>query len=236
MEIKLYQSIDSPCNYLDGLQSSSLIVDPDLPITQSLTSTMGRMGYRRSGNMLYKPQCVDCQACQSSRIRLEEFQPSKSQKRILNKGKHLSYSIREVDFQESDYLLYKKYIEQRHSDGDMFPPDQQQYKSFLCKNFGFNFFLETKLDQKTIAISQFDSLYDGLSAVYTFFDPDFESMSLGTLSVLKLTYIAKKMELPYLYLGYYIQECPKMNYKSNYQPLEVFSQDSWVNFSPVKTK
>lgn len=230
MEIKLYQSIDSPCNYLEGLESSSLIVDPDLPITQELTTAMSQMGYRRSGNMLYKPQCEDCNACQSSRIRLKDFKLSKSQKRILNKAKHLTFSIREADFNESDFSLYKKYIELRHSDGDMYPPDRQQYESFLCKNFGFNFFLEIKLEDQTIAINQFDSLSDGLSAVYTFFDPDYDYLSLGVISVLQLISISKQVGYPYLYLGYYIQNCSKMNYKSKYQPLELFINGNWKDF------
>ncbi|MFC3151608.1 arginyltransferase [Litoribrevibacter euphylliae] len=234
MEIKLYQSVDTPCNYLEGLQSSSLIVDPDLPITQELTTAMSQMGYRRSGSMLYKPQCQNCNACLSSRIRINDFKPSKSQKRIINKAKHLNFQVRECAFNENDYLLYEKYIELRHADGDMHPPDKAQYEGFLCKNFGFNYFLETQLDGKTIAICQFDSLQDGLSAVYTFFDPDFESLSLGVLSVLQLISLAKKVGYPYVYLGYYIQDCSKMNYKSKYQPLEIFSKGCWKQFSPER--
>lgn len=230
MEIKLYQSVDSPCNYLEGLQSSSLIVDPDLPITQELTTVMSQMGYRRSGNMLYKPQCKGCNACQSSRIRLKDFKPSKSQKRIISKAKYLDFHVRECTFNEDDYRLYHKYIELRHSDGDMYPPDKTQYASFLCKNHGFNYFLETKFEDKTIAICQFDSLSDGLSAVYTFFDPDYESLSLGTVSILQLISLSRKVGYPYVYLGYYIQNCQKMNYKSKYQPLELYLEGSWKEF------
>jgi len=231
MEIKLYQSVDTPCSYLENLQSSSLIVDPDLELTQDLASWMGNAGYRRSGQMLYKPKCSECNACQSSRIRLDDFKPSKSQKRILNKAKNLQFQVREAHFSDSDYELFEKYITLRHKDGDMYPADKEQYTNFLCKNYGFNFFLETRHEGKTIAINQFDHLNDGLSAVYTFFDPDYESLSPGVLSVLQLIFLAKRIGFPYVYLGYYIEDCAKMNYKAKYQPLELFIDEEWVEFN-----
>jgi arginine-tRNA-protein transferase len=231
MEIKLYQSVDSPCSYLDNKTSSSLIVDPELEITQTLSSNMNHLGYRRSGEMLYKPNCSNCNACQASRVIVDEFKLSRSHKRLINKISDLRFIVEASGFNQQQYQLYEKYINLRHHDGDMFPPSKEQYESFLCRNYGFNFFLKTQLNGETVSICQFDQLSDGLSAVYTFFDPDFDHLSLGVVSILQLINLTRKIGLPYLYLGYYIQNCSKMNYKTKYRPIELFDGQNWTLFN-----
>ncbi|GAA3934497.1 hypothetical protein GCM10022277_33850 [Litoribacillus peritrichatus] len=139
--------------------------------------------------------------------------------------------VREAAFSIEEYALFEKYISLRHSDGEMFPPSKDQYQSFLCKNYGFNYFLLTKIDEKIISVSVFDLLDDGLSAVYTFFDPEFDFLSPGVFSVLKLIDLAKQANLPYVYLGYWIKDCKKMSYKTKYQPIEIFDRNDWQQYT-----
>ncbi|WP_344799778.1 arginyltransferase [Litoribacillus peritrichatus] len=231
MEIKLFQTTDTSCGYLEDRISSSLVVDPEIPLNQELVSWFSCNGFRRSGDMVYKPTCQHCNACKSCRVRVNEFKASSSQKRIRNKCKIANSVVREAAFSIEEYALFEKYISLRHSDGEMFPPSKDQYQSFLCKNYGFNYFLLTKIDEKIISVSVFDLLDDGLSAVYTFFDPEFDFLSPGVFSVLKLIDLAKQANLPYVYLGYWIKDCKKMSYKTKYQPIEIFDRNDWQQYT-----
>lgn len=235
MQIKLYQAIETPCGYFDDRTSQSVVVDPELEVNQQLTSWFSQEGYRRSGEMIYLPNCQGCQACISCRLKTDEFKPSKSQKRVINKFRRfaqsdeneISLEIVPAQYSTELYELFERYINLRHKDGDMYPASQEQFKSFLCQDFQFNFFLVIKNHQKPILVSLFDQLSDGLSAVYSFFDPDYEFLSPGVLAVLKLIELNQKMAQPYLYLGYWIKDCKKMNYKANYQPLEMYKNGQW---------
>ena len=134
---------------------------------------------------------------------------------------------RTADASEIHYNLYERYINERHSDGDMFPPSLDQFEKFLVHSCTESFFLEFWKDDRLISVSSCDPLDDGLSAVYTFFDPDENRRSLGVFAVLKQIEHAKALSLPYVYLGYWVPHSDKMNYKSQYVPLELLIDGQW---------
>ena len=130
-------------------------------------------------------------------------------------------------FDQEHYQLYAKYIEARHQDGDMFPPTEEQYKSFLICDWSNTFFLEFRLEGKLIAVAVTDPLGDALSAVYSFYDTDYASRSLGVYAVLSQIAVTRNEGQSYLYLGYWISENEKMSYKKEYRPLEILRDNEW---------
>jgi arginine-tRNA-protein transferase len=129
------------------------------------------------------------------------------------------------------YALYRKYIEQRHADGDMYPPSRQQYDSFLGSCWEVTHYIEYRLEGKLVGVAVTDGLDNGISAIYTFFDTDLEKRSLGVFSILLQIELAKKFEVPDLYLGYWIKNSPKMSYKNQYRPFELFTGNRWVRLT-----
>jgi arginyl-tRNA--protein-N-Asp/Glu arginylyltransferase len=230
-DLKVYTTYPHSCSYLKDQQATTLFIDPRQEVDQKLYSSLSLLGFRRSGNNIYRPHCAQCNACVPSRLPVGEFQPSRSQKRTLRRNRDLSVEQTDDIKDDQCYDLYRRYIEQRHADGDMFPPDREQYESFLnnawdCTRY-FRFYQENQL----IAVAVVDVMVDGLSAIYTFFEPEEEQRSLGTYAVLWQIEQAREMGLAYLYLGYWIQNCQKMSYKADYKPLELFIDGCWATSS-----
>ena len=228
-QIKLLTlSEDHACSYLDNHKANSVFLDHETPPSWHQYSQLTRIGFRRSGNHFYRPHCKQCDACLSCRVCAQEIDlSSKRFKRILNRNKQLSYTLCRAQYSSEHYELYEKYINERHSDGDMYPPSPDQYRSFLTSSEKYSYFLEIRFEDKLVACCVTDALDDGLSAIYTYFDPDFEKSSPGTLAVLLLCKIAREMNLPYVYLGYWVKNSQKMHYKVQFQPLEIFNGDNW---------
>jgi arginine-tRNA-protein transferase len=158
--------------------------------------------------------------------------PSKSQKRVLSKNKDIAVSFTNAIESDEYYQLYKSYINQQHSDGDMYPPNRQQYDSFLNCHWDNSTYMTFRLNGKLIAVAVTDLLQDAMSAIYTFYDPRLASRSLGTFCILSQIKHAQQQNWLYLYLGYWIKQSPKMVYKTNFQPLEVLNQGQWLTYSP----
>lgn len=153
---------------------------------------------------------------------------SSSQKRIYNKNKELITKKVETQFTDEYYQLYEKYINYRHKDGDMYPPSQEQFKSFLVESKQKSYFVEFRTLQGTLlAVSNMDALEDSNSAVYTFYDPQETKRSLGTYAILWQIEEIKRIGLKYLYLGYWVEECQKMKYKTAFKPLELLINGHW---------
>lgn len=228
-QIKLLTlSEDHACSYLTNHKANSVFLDHETPPSWQQYSQLTRIGFRRSGDHFYRPHCKQCDACLSCRVRSQEINlNSKRFKRILNRNQHLSYALVRSQFTQEHYDLYERYINARHSDGDMFPPSQEQYQNFLVYPAKYSYFLEIRHEGTLVACCVTDALDDGLSAIYTYFDPDLEKSSLGTLAILLLCRVAREMELPYLYLGYWVKNSQKMHYKTQFQPLEIFNGDNW---------
>ena len=226
--VRLFRTSPHPCSYKVQEQAATVFVDPDLVIDKSLNSKLSDLGYRRSGAHLYRPDCDFCQACISCRIPVDEFQPSRSQKRVINKNKHLTVREETDLTYEPAYDLYRRYIDTRHDDGDMYPASLEQYEVFTkTKTVDTRFYLFYQ-DDELVAVSVVDLLEHGLSAVYTFFDPELQHLSLGRYAILWQIEKSKELGLPYLFLGYWIKGCTKMQYKSDFRPLEMLIDGRWV--------
>ncbi len=226
--VRLFRTSPHPCSYKVQEQAATVFVDPDLVIDKSLNSKLSDLGYRRSGAHLYRPDCDFCQACISCRIPVDEFRPSRSQKRILNRNKNLSVREETDLTYEPAYDLYRRYIDTRHDDGDMYPASLEQYEAFIkTKTVDTRFYLFYQ-GEELVAVSVVDLLEHGLSAVYTFFDPALNHLSLGKYAILWQIEKSKELGLPYLFLGYWIKGCAKMQYKSDFRPLEMLIDSRWV--------
>lgn len=229
--LKLYATAPHPCSYLDGEEATTVFIDPAAQIDQALYTELSQLGFRRSGSHLYRPHCANCQACISCRIPVRSFRPSRSQKRC--EKRNLDLDIRWVSSIRSDehYLLYENYINTRHSDGDMYPPSREQFETFLSSEWGATDYIEYRLQGRLIGVAVCDRLQDGLSAVYTFFDHTFHKRSLGAYAILLQIDKARQLGLSYVYLGYWIKECQKMSYKTQYRPLELLVNKRWVRLN-----
>ena len=226
-DIKLFNTPAHECPYLDGEIATTQFINPDEVLDIGLYTYLSRNGFRRSGEHIYRPRCEACQACKAIRVLVEDFQPSKSQKRCLRRGQQFSYKVRDFVNNSEHYQLYESYIEQRHADGDMYPAKEDLYERFLYSDWARTQFLEAYDQDKLIACAVFDQLFDGLSAVYCYFAEGYDRYSLGKLAILKQIEHARSLRLPYLYLGFQIEDCQKMNYKSQYQPAEQLVNNQW---------
>ncbi|MAD43993.1 MAG: arginyltransferase [Oceanospirillaceae bacterium] len=232
-KILLFQPPEThSCSYLEGQQSRSLYVDPRAELDGHTLTLLSLNGFRRSGRLMYRPACPDCHACLPVRIRVNEFLPSRSQKRTLRRNRDLTLEVTRPDSSEETYRLYERYISERHQDGDMYPPSEQQYDDFLASDFGTTAFLKARKNGRLVACMVFDQLEDGLSSVYSFYDPDEQDRSLGTWLILQANYLAHGLALPYNYLGYLVHESKKMAYKRKFVPLDALIDGKWTLLSP----
>jgi len=229
--LKLFATQPHPCSYIGGQQATTVFVDPDAHVDVELYSQLSLLGFRRSGAHLYRPQCGSCQACMSCRVPTALFRPNRSQRRCWLKNQDIEMtSVANIDSQEH-YQLYARYIEQRHQDGDMYPASKEQYKAFLTSEWGSTGYFEFRLQGTLIGVSVCDRLRDGLSAVYTFYAPELNERSLGKYAILAQIKKAQELGLAYVYLGYWIKQCDKMNYKTDYRPLELLINRQWLRLN-----
>lgn len=227
-ELQFFSTQAHKCSYLPDQLASTAFLNPKQRIDPSVYAQLSDLGFRRSGRHIYKPHCQNCSACIPIRIPVSEFKPNRNQKRTWKRNQDIeTYEVSTIDTQEH-FQLYENYIEQRHFDGDMYPPSVEQFTSFLAEpSIGTRFF-EFRLNEKLLAVSVTDNLENGLSAVYTYFDPNEDKRSLGTLAILFLIQVAKAKQLPSVYLGYWIKESSKMCYKSKFRPLEIQHEGRWL--------
>jgi arginine-tRNA-protein transferase len=215
------------CNYLPEEEERLLVaVDERLHNTEQYSWLMAN-GFRRSGSQIYRPHCMNCSACKSIRVISSQFVLSKSQKRLMNKNK--TYSLK-ISHEAKDiyYGLYENYINTIHHDGSMFPASMAQYETFTQSNVSEQLFIETWDGDKLISVAVTDILVDALSAVYTFYHPDYRSSGLGIFSILNQIKLTNDYKKTFLYLGYQIDSCQKMNYKNKYYPYQELIENSWI--------
>lgn len=231
-EYKLNFFISTPhkCGYLADRQSVSLFADPEYPMTPDIYSVLIDHGFRRSGNYVYRPECPRCHACIPVRIDVSRFAMNRSQKRVWNKNQDLVVTEVKPEYRSDHFELYQKYQLARHGEGDMARHDMNRYIDFLKSRWCNTVFYEFRLADKLVAVAVVDFIKSGLSAFYTFFDPEHEKRSLGTYIILWQIRRARQLALSWLYLGYWINDCAKMNYKEKFQPLEMFVHEKWEPF------
>ena len=237
-DLRFFLTVPHACSYLPGKEATTLFLDPKESPGQGVYDALTLLGFRRSGLHLYRPHCEGCHACISVRIPVADFRPNRTQRRLMRRNADLTIEVVQAQFDSRHYDLYARYICTRHHDGDMFPPSHEQYRTFLSLDQPYARLLEMRLDGKLVAVSAFDELRHGLSAIYTFFDPDhnLERRSLGTQAVLALIQMASLKGLPHVYLGYWIEECRKMSYKSSFSPLERLDGRLWRRLVPIDSE
>jgi arginine-tRNA-protein transferase len=231
--LDFYLTPEHECPYLVNETAQTIFLNPEVHVNDPIYDFLIERGFRRSGEHIYRPQCGDCRACISIRIPVYYFKPNKQQRRCHKKGNQFSVKVIPAQFDLEHYRLFENYIETRHSDGDMYPTSEKQYKEFVLSDSINTQFLDIS-DPKTgklIACCVFDQLNSGLSAVYTFFDPIYSNFSPGRLAILQLIELSRHHQLSYVYLGYWITECQKMSYKGEYRPIECFVDDGWITLT-----
>lgn len=229
--VHLFLSPEHPCGYLADRSARNAYIDPALPMTATRYGWLLEQGFRRSGSHVYRPHCIGCQRCIPARIPVPEFTPNRSQRRCRRRNEDLRIRVAHR-LEDAHFELYQRYLRARHPDGGMEPDNREAFQHFLLCAWGEVQIWEFWLEARLMGFAVVDRLPLSLSAVYTCFEPEAPSRSLGSYAVLEQIAYAKAADLPHVYLGYWVPGSRKMAYKQQFQPLEVFSGGVWRRFDP----
>ncbi|WP_022703892.1 arginyltransferase [Pseudorhodobacter ferrugineus] len=229
---QFYVTAPQPCPYLDGRMERKLFTALQGEHAQKLNDTLSKQGFRRSQNVLYRPSCAECSACLSARIRVANFVPSRTQRKVLRRNAALTRNATSPWATEDQFALFRRYLDFRHATGGMADMDIFEFAAMIE---------ETPIRSRVIEYSESDRrepgdlsavcltdvFEDGLSMVYSFYDPDLFGRSLGTFLILDHIEIARAAGLPFVYLGYWVPGSKKMGYKAGFSGLEIFKGGQW---------
>jgi arginine-tRNA-protein transferase len=225
--VRLFQTLPHTCGYFAERTAQNLVIDPAAPRLDQLYGPALERGFRRAGGHLYYPNCPQCHACTPCRIDVEGFLPDRSQRRCLKRNADLTVVECMAGYNTERHALYERYLRTRHSGGGMDEADASDFRRFLTAPWSPTLFLEFRRGAQLLAVAVTDVCLNGLSAVYTFFDPDEGARSLGTYAILQQVQLARRRGLPWVYLGFWIEGHPKMDYKRRFRPLQVRTREGW---------
>ena len=231
-DLRLFQTAEHPCGYWPERTARDLVFDPRDPRLPMFYPNALAWGFRRSGDIVYRPHCLGCQACVAVRIPVERFQPDRSQRRCARQNPDVEVRVKAAERSEEHVALYQRYLTARHPLGGMDDHGAVEFEQFLIGSWANSRFLELREHGRLLAVAVTDVLPEALSAVYTFYDPDLAARGLGTLAILRQLDWARREGLPHLYLGYWIHGHRKMDYKRRFQPLEAYDGRGWRDFQP----
>ena len=224
---RLLLGTEHACSYLERRLARSVFVDPQLQLDAPRYGSLLDLGFRRSGNYVYRPACGACQECKPVRVPVAAFAPDRAQRRCRRNNADLSVAV-EGGLTDEHYALYRRYLIARHPGGGMEPDDREAFHAFLSSAWGSSEILAARdADGRLLAGGVVDRVPHGLSAVYTWFDPDEPRRSLGTWMILVEIERVRALGLPYLYLGYWVPGSTSMDYTRRFQPLEVLGASGW---------
>jgi len=235
-ELRLFQTGDHPCGYWPERAARDLVLDPNDPRLGTLYPMALGWGFRRSGDLVYRPHCADCHACVAVRIPVARFAPDRSQRRCLARNADLEVRIVAAEQTDEQFALYHRYLTHRHAQGGMDEHGPHEFDQFLIGRWSQGRFIELRgptVDGHRgplLGVAVTDVTPQGLSAVYTFFEPDQAHRGLGTFAILQQIAWAQREQLPHLYLGYWIRDHRKMDYKRRFRPLEAYDGRRWHAF------
>jgi len=235
--LELYITAAHECPYLSDRKATNLLVDPGYEMDLPTYSRLIDKGFRRSGSDVYRPCCYRCQSCVSTRIPVSDFKFKRSQKRNWKNNSDLDVRVNTSGFKPEYSALYLRYIRSRHAGGGMDDDSPASFANFILTGRCETALIEFWRDDVLLAVAATDKVKQGLSSVYTFFDPD-EGVErgLGTYALLWQIHWAQEQGLPYVYPGYWIAESPKMNYKTRFSPIKGFIDDQWIDLPKFTTQ
>ena len=231
--LHFYMTAPYPCSYLPRVQARSQVATPAFLINGHVYSQLVQHGFRRSGTYTYRPLCDDCRACMPLRVSAKQFAANRSQRRAWAQHAHLKASLHPLQDSPEYYDLYQRYQRARHPDGGMDNDDRESYRNFLLQSHVDSLLVEFRepfdQDKRGILrmVSVIDLLGDGLSSVYTFYEPDVPRARFGVYNVLWQIELCRKLDLDFVYLGYWIKNSRKMAYKTGYQPAQGLIDGVW---------
>lgn len=226
--VRLFQTLPHSCGYFAERTAQNLVIDPAAPQLDQLYGAALERGFRRAGGHLYLPHCGHCRACTPCRIDVEHFAPDRAQKRCMKRNADIVISESMAGYNAERHTLYERYLRQRHPGGGMDEADASDFRRFLTAPWSPTLFLEMRLAKRLVGVAVTDVCTNGLSAVYTFFDPDEHARSLGTFAILQQVALARRRGMPWVYLGFWIEGHPKMDYKRRFRPLQVRGTAGWA--------
>ena len=220
------------CPYIATRRAATLFVDPSTETDARLYSRLSRRGFRRSGDLIYRPQCPECHACVAIRVPVDEFEPRRRDRRCLRENADLGVIERPGALNSEHIALYRRYVAARHAESPMQDLDDRRLAGFLYSNWMASDAIEFRLAGQLLAVAITDRLDDGLSAVYTFFDPAHSARGLGNFAILTQIRLARRAGLPFVYLGFWVGGDPQMEYKARFRPLQAWLGDHWRRLGP----
>jgi arginine-tRNA-protein transferase len=228
---QFYVTAPQPCPYLAGKVERKLFTALQGEDASHLNDVLSHQGFRRSQNVLYRPSCAGCSACLSARILVNRFAPSRGQRRVIGRNAGIERVATSPWATDAQFALFRRYLDARHAAGGMADMDVHEFSAMIeetpVRSRVVEYYLPRPGGRDLVAVCLTDLLSDGVSMVYSFFDPDCERMSLGSYVILDHIALARDAALPFVYLGYWVPGSPKMDYKARFRPLEIFAEGHW---------